>query len=147
MTIQEMLEREDIYTILSTTLEEYFREVCDKDVQVKVERSVFKNPYVVYPRLGVVVSRIPSWKVAKDIYTQFNVQGNIKRKVLAWGYITLCFLSFGLLASRSLYISDKKWCKRYRYILPCNRKIRVFDYKEGIVDAILKTEFRINSVF
>ena len=141
MTIQEMLEREDIYTILSTTLEEYFREVCDKDVQVKVERSVFKNPYVVYPRLGVVVSRIPSWKVAKDIYTQFNVQGNIKRKVLAWGYITLCFLSFGLLASRSLYISDKKWCKRYRYILPCNRKIRVFDYKEGIVDAILKTGF------
>jgi len=141
MTIQEMLEREDIYGILSTTLEEYFREVCDNDVQVKVEKSVFKNSYVIYPLLGVVVSRIPSWKVAKDIYTQFNVQGNIKRKVLAWGYITLCFLTFGLLASCSLYISEKKWCKRYRYIMPCNRKIRIFDYKDGVVDAILKTGF------
>ena len=141
MTIQEMLEREDIYTILSETLEEYFRTVCDKEVSVRVDKSLFKNRYVIYPRLGIVSSRFPSWKVAKDIYTQFNVQGNLKRKLFAWGYITLCFLTGGLMASRSLYVSDKKWCKRDRYILPCNRKIRIFDYEKGYVDAILKVGF------
>lgn len=141
MTIQEMLEREDIYTILSETLEEYFRTVYDKDVSFKVEKSLFKNRYVIYPRLGIVSARFPSWKVAKDIYTQFNVQGNWKRKFFAWGYITLCFLTGGLMASRSLYVSDKKWCKRDRYILPCNRKIRIFDYGKGYVDAILKVGF------
>lgn len=141
MTIQEMLEREDIYTILSQTLEEYFHTVWDKDVAVRVEKSLLRNSYVIYPRLGVAVSRFPSWKVAKDIYTQFNVQGNWKRKLFAWGYITLCFLTFGMLASRSLYVSDKKWCRRNRYIMPCNRKIRIFDYGEGYVDAILKVGF------
>ena len=77
MTIQEMLEREDIYTILSKTLEEYFRTVLDRDVSVRVEKSLFKNRYVVYPRLGIVSARFPSWKVAKDIYTQFRVTGNV----------------------------------------------------------------------
>ena len=141
MTIQEMLEREDIYTILSKTLEVYFKSVLNKDVIVKVEKSVFKNRYVIYPRLGVVVSRCPSWSVMNNIYTQFNVQGSWKRKLLAWGYITLCFLSFGLLADRSLYVSDKKWCKRDRFIMPCNRKIRIFDYGEKYVDAIIKEGF------
>ena len=141
MTIQEMLEREDIYTILSQTLEDYFHTVWGKDVLVRVEKSLLRNTYVIYPRLGVVVSRFPSWKVAKDIYTQFNVQSNWKRKLFAWGYITLCFLTFGMLASRSLFISDKKWCRRNRYIMPCNRKIRVFDYGGGYVDAILKVGF------
>jgi len=141
MTIQEMLEREDIYTILSETLEEYFSMVWGRNVSVKVEKSLFKNRYVIYPRLGIVSARFPSWKVAKDIYNQFNVQGNLKRKLFAWGYITLCFLTGGLMASRTLYVSEKEWCKRDRYILPCNRKIRIFDYGKGYVDAILKVGF------
>lgn len=141
MTIQEMLVREDIYTILSETLEDYFHTVQNNDVSVKVEKSLLRNSYVVYPRLGVVTHRFPAWAVAKNIYDQFNVQGNILRKIAAWGYITLCFLSGGLMASRSLYISDTKWCRRNRYIMPCNRKIRIFDYGEGYVDAILKIGF------
>lgn len=141
MTIQEMLVREDIYTILSETLEDYFRTVQNNEVSVKVEKSLLRNRYVVYPRLGAVTHRFPAWSVAKNIYDQFNVQGNVLRKIAAWGYITLCFLSGGLMASRSLYVSDKKWCRRTRYIMPCNRKIRIFDYGEGYVDAILKKGF------
>ena len=45
------------------------------------------------------------------------------------------------MASRSLYVSEKNWCRRDKYILPCNRKIRIFNYGEGHVDAILKVGF------
>lgn len=141
MTIQEMLEREDIYSILSTTLEEYFLTVRQEKVTVRVDNSRLKNRFVVYPRLGIVCSRFPSWKVAKDLYTQFNVQGNVIKKLVAWGYITACFLTFGLLSSCSLFVGNKNWCKRNIYIMPCNRKIRIFDYGKGYVDAILKTGF------
>ena len=47
MTIQEMLVREDIYTILSETLEDYFLTVQNNDVSVKVEKSLLRNRYVV----------------------------------------------------------------------------------------------------
>ena len=95
MTIQEMLEREDIYHIIETTLSRYFQEVHQNEITVKVQ-SRLRNNYVVYPRLGVIISRTPSWDVIKDTYRDFNVQNNLVRKIIAWGYITACFCTFGL---------------------------------------------------
>ena len=141
MTIYEMLFREDIYGIMEKTLKEYYQKVHSEDVEVKVERSAFKNFYVIYPRLGVAMARIPSASVLRDIYAQFNVQGNMLRKMAAWGYITLCALTFGLLGSRSMKVGKKAFRDRMVYVMPCNRKIRVFNYREGYVDAILKVGF------
>lgn len=140
MTIQEMLEREDIYHIIETTLSRYFQEVHQNEITVKVQ-SRLRNNYVVYPRLGVIISRTPSWDVIKDTYRDFNVQNNLVRKIIAWGYITACFCTFGLLASRSLFVSNKKLLNNSIRIMPCNRKIRIFDYRKGQVDAILKEGF------
>lgn len=145
MTIYEMLFREDIYGIMEKTLKEYYKQVHGVDVDVKVEKSVFKNYYVIYPRLGVAMARIPSPSVLRDIYSQFNVQGNLLRKLVARGYITLCVLSCGLIASRTLRISKKAFKDRNVYIMPCNRKIRIFNYREGYVDAILKEGFSDNN--
>lgn len=145
MTIYEMLFREDIYGIMEKTLTEYYKDVFDTDVQVKVERSTFKNYYVIYPRLGVAMARVPSSKVLRDIYSQFNVQGNIFRKIAAWGYITLCVMTLGLIGSRSLRINKKAFKDRNVYIMPCNRKIRIFNYRDGYVDAILKVGFSDNN--
>ena len=144
MTIYEMLFREDIYGIMEKTLEQYFAEVCEQNVEVRIERSILKNKFVVYPRLGIAVSRCPSWKVAKDIFSQFNIQGNVVKKMIAWGYVASCFLTCGLMAKRSLYVSAPSLLNRHIYIMPCNRKIRVFNYKEGYVDVILKDSFNDN---
>lgn len=141
MTIYEMLFREDIYGIIEKTLEEYYKDVHGKTISVKVERNKLQNSFVIYPRLGVVVARIPSFEVMKDIYAQFNVQGNWLRKLVAWGYITLVFATFGLMAPKSLRVSDNTVLGRSTYIMPCNRKIRIFDYSKGYVDAILKVGF------
>lgn len=145
MTIYEMLFREDIYGIMEQTLKEYYHEVHNADVEVKVEKSVFKNYYVIYPRLGVAMARIPSAGVLRDIYSQFNVQGNWMRKLVAWGYITACVVTCGLLGSRTLRIGNKAFRDRKVYIMPCNRKIRIFNYREGYVDAILKVGFSDNN--
>ena len=91
MTIQEMLEREDIYSIIETTLVKYYREVHHTSAKVKIQ-SKFNNKYVVYPRLGVIISRTPSLSVIKDTYCDFDVQNNPVRKLIAWGYITDAFV-------------------------------------------------------
>ncbi len=144
MTIHQLFEREDIYSIIEKTLKSYYKEVYGVDAEVRLSKNRFCNSFVVYPRIGVIISRIPSWDVMKHIYADFNVQGNILRKCIAWSYITLCWSTFGLLGSRTLYVSDKKLLNRNISIMPCNRKIRIFEFKKGYVDAILKDGYPDN---
>lgn len=141
MTILEMFDREDIYTILEKTLVEYYRNIYQKEVTVSVEKKHFFKKVVIYPRLGIVVPLFPSWAIIKRTYVSFDVQDNLPRKLFAWMYITLCFMTFGLLADTSLNISDESVYNKNIVIIPSNRKIRIYDYKNGYVDSILKDDF------
>lgn len=144
MTIYQLFEREDIYGIIEETLKEYYSEVNGLDIDARLSKSRLRNSFVVYPRLGVIISRVPTWKVMKHIYADFNVQGSVLRKIIAWSYISLCWCTFGLLGSRSLYVSKRKMLHRSISIMACNRKIRIFDFKNGYVDAILKVGYHDN---
>lgn len=144
MTILELFEREDIYKILEETLKEYYQKVQKKNVDVKVKKKHFFQKIVVYPRLGIVVSVLPSWDVIKATYVWFDVQNNLPKKLFAWIYITLCFFSFGLLADASIELSDMSLFTRNTLFMPSNRKIRIYDYKKGYVDSILKVGFHDN---
>lgn len=141
MTILEMFEREDIYGILEKTMHEYFLEVHQKDVSVAVSKSHISKRLLIYPRLGIVVSHCPSWAVIKRTFVSFDVQGNLPKKLFAWAYITLCFLTFGLLADASLRLSDYSLWTRGMVVVPSNRKIRIYRYDKGYVDSILKVGF------
>lgn len=141
MTILEMFEREDIYSILEKTLCEYYKEVHHKTIDVHVKKKHFLKPIVIYPRLGIVVRRFPSWAVIKRTYVSFDVQNNLPKKIFAWAYITLCFLTLGLLADASLELSDPTVVKKSTVIIPSNRKIRIYEYGQGFVDSILKIGF------
>lgn len=144
MTIYQLFEREDIYSIIESTLKEYYSDIHGINAEVRLSKDKFRNSFVVYPRIGVIISRVPAWEVMKHIYADFNVQGSTLRKTIAWGYITLCWCTFGLLGSRSLYVSNKKALHRNISIMACNRKIRIFDFKNGYVDAILKVGYHDN---
>lgn len=141
MTILEMFEREDIYSILEKTLTEYYKVVKQKSVTVNVSKKHFFKRYVIYPRLGIIVPLFPKWSVMKRTYVSLDVQGNLPKKLFAWAYITLCFLTFGILADASLELSDKSVFGRSMVIIPSNRKIRIYDYNKGYVDSILKDGF------
>lgn len=144
MTIYQLFEREDIYSIIESTLKEYYSDVHGINAEVRLSKDKFRNSFVVYPRIGVIISRVPTWEVMKHVYADFNVQGSVLRKIAAWGYITLCWCTFGLLGSRSLYVSNKKALHRNISIMACNRKIRIFDFKNRYVDAILKVGYHDN---
>lgn len=141
MTIQEMFEREDIYGILETTMHQYFKEVHQKDIAVTISKRHFGQRLLIYPRLGIIVSRFPSWAVIKRTYVSFDVQGNLPKKLFAWAYITLCFLTFGLFAHASMRLSDYSVWFRGMLVVPSNRKIRIYRYDQGYVDSILKDGF------
>lgn len=141
MTIFEMFEREDIYSILETTMHDYYRDICGKEIDVVVSKYHFGKRLLIYPRLGIVVSRCPSWAVIRRTYVSFDVQGNLPKKLFAWCYITLCFLTFGLFADASLILSDYSVFSKSTVIIPSNRKIRIYRYDEGYVDSILKNGF------
>lgn len=141
MTILEMFEREDIYKILEMTLREYYQKVYNVKVDVEVRKKHLFQKLVIYPRLGVVVPLFPSWAVIKRTYISFDVQNDLPKKLFAWAYITLCFLTFGLLADASLYVSDKSVYSKDTVIIPSNRKIRIYEYEKGYVDSILKDGF------
>ena len=141
MTILEMFEREDIYGILEKTMHQYFLEVQKKDVSISVSKAHFGQRLLIYPRLGIVVPRCPSWAIIKRTYVSFDVQGNLPKKLFAWTYITLCFLTFGLLADASLKLSDYSVWPNGMVVIPSNRKIRIYRYDQGFVDSILKVGF------
>lgn len=141
MTILEMFEREDIYDIIEKTMSEYYKTIDNKKVNVKINKNHFGKRWLIYPRLGIIVSRTPSWKVIKRTYVSFDVQGNLPKKLFAWTYITLCFLTFGLLADASMELSDYSIINKDIVIIPSNRKIRIYDYKNMYVDSILKHGF------
>lgn len=141
MTIQEMFEREDIYGILETTMHLYFKEVHQKDIAVTISKRHFGRKLLIYPRLGIIVSHFPTWAVIKRTYVSFDVQGNLPKKLFAWAYITLCFLTFGLLADASMLLSDYSVWFRGMVVIPSNRKIRIYRYDQSYVDSILKDGF------
>lgn len=141
MTILEMFEREDIYSILEKTMVEYYQEVFQKEVTVSIRKRHFLRKLVIYPRLGIVVPLIPSWAVIKRTYVSFDVQENLPKKLFAWAYITLCFLTFGLLADASMELSDYSVVDKHQVIIPSNRKIRIYDYRKKYVDSVLKVGF------
>lgn len=141
MTILEMFEREDIYGILETTMHHYYKEVYHKDIDVSISKSHFGKRLLIYPRLGIIVSRFPSWAVIRRTYVSFDVQGNLPKKLFAWAYITLCFLTFGLLAHASMKLSDYSVWTRGTILIPSNRKLRIYRYDNGYVDSMLKDGF------
>lgn len=141
MTILEMFEREDIYSIIEKTMAEYYREVFQKEITVSVKKKHFFRKLLIYPRLGIVVPCFPSWPVIKRTYVSFDVQGNLPKKLFAWAYITICFLTFGLLADASMELSDYSVIDRFQVIIPSNRKIRIYNYRKQYVDSILKDGF------
>ena len=142
MTIKQMFEREDIYTILESTLKRYYKIVHNQDVFVLVKkRRIISSKILIYPRLGMIFSSRPSIEVIKNCYTAFDVKENLIKKIVAWTYITVCLLTFGLFSHRQLYISEDSLFDSSTLILPCNRKIRIFNFKKGYVDAILKDGF------
>ena len=136
-----MLLREDFYIINENTLKRYFKIVHGKDVDIKTKGYNLWNRVVMYPHIGSIMMRIPNRKVLEFWLNEYNVRNNCIKYILAKLYIIGCFFSFGLLSGKGLYISDKSVINSSIAICPTNRKIRIYNFRTGYVDAIIKDTF------
>jgi len=127
MKISQMLKREDFYKINEETLNNYFN---GQGKKVKL---------FIYPKLNAIITSNPSKSVKKYLYNEYQVKGNWIKKIIIKFYIAICLLSKGLLASKSIKINAN--ITNDTLIYPCNKKYRIFDFKNGIVDVIAKNGF------
>ncbi len=125
-----MLQREDFYDINRRTLEAYFAgRSCSGKSQV----------LYVYPYLNTIVTKCPSAQVCRFLLTEYNVSGNILRRMVVKVYVLTMMYSRGLFASCKLHLSND--LSSDSLIYPCNRKYRIFDFESKIVDVIVKDGF------
>lgn len=136
-----MVEREDFYKIAEKTLEEYYSVVYNKKISISVVSPSIKSKILVYPKINAITTRFPGKKVIAYSYDEFNVRNNFLKFVLAKIYVTFCMFTGGLFAEKSIKYSDYSLFNSNILISPANRKIRIYDFENGVVDAIIKDSF------
>ena len=136
-----MVLREDFYKINENTLKIYFKTVHGKDVNIETRGYNLKNHLVVYPHVGSIMTRTPSMKILSFLLKHYNIRNKLFKRLLAKLYVLSCFFSYGLLAEKGLLISDKGVINNSIAIMPANRKIRIYYFEEGYVDAVIKNNF------
>lgn len=137
-----MLAREDFYTILEQTLVEnhkalriYADSVAVTDVDDRC--SMFINA-----KLNAIISSSPSEAVINYLKTEYNVNGSFIRRVLVKAYLfaaTTLVKAFSQKGIELRFGDDID--KDNILIYPCNKKIRLFDFRKRRVYTVLKRGF------
>lgn len=132
MKISYMIKREDFYGINKKTLDAFFG-----------DNNESEKMYI-YPELNAITTQRPSRKVKDFIYTEFNINASIIKKILVRLYSVVSLNSLGLAASKTCIV--KKKVDNDILIYPCNKKYRIFDFSENTVDVIVKDGFLENDI-
>ena len=141
MKIDAMVVREDFYSILANTLQYYFEtQGVDGVVSYTGTGSECEQVMYIYPKINVICRRFPSVRIIRYILSEFNIRNRCLINMLAKAYVLLCLLTGGALASKKLYLT-KAVFDRDTLIFPCNRKIRIFKFRLGYVDNVVKYSF------
>ena len=127
MKITEMLQREDFYQVNEDTLSEYYA------------GQGTKSRLYIYPRLNAIVTKQPSKKVKDYLLTEYDIRGNIFKKVAAQCYVQMCLSTGGRMADQSIELPNNATADTLIY--PCNRKYRIFNFEKQTVDVQIKSGF------
>ncbi len=136
-----MVLREDFYSINEKTLHDYYREAYGKNVSIGTVGWSLKNRIHIYPHIGIIMTKFPNKKILQYLLNEYNVRNNTLKYALAKVYVLCCYFSLGLLASKGLQVSDPTVFTSFDAIIPANRKIRIYNFRENYVDAIIKDTF------
>jgi len=143
LKIDAMILREDFYKISDATLERYFREVEGKEVHVKTVKHGLRNCLVVYPHLGAITTRWPGYETLKFLLSEYNIRNKPIKNLLAKAYVLFCLFTFGLFSQCCVHLTGNIEIERSMLIFPANRKLRIYNFKTGYVDAIVKESFTL----
>lgn len=127
MKISYMRLREDFDKINAQTLDRYFYG-SDKETKLYI-----------YPHLNALVTQRPSKEVKRFLYTEYSNSGNFVKRILVWLYTRFAMNTGGMLAEKSYF--QKGDITSDMLIYPCNKKYRIFDFKNKTVTVVVKSGF------
>ncbi len=155
MKISEMLAREDFYSILPDTLNRFAEFLGIEPGSIAVVGKGETAVLYVNEKLNAIIAGKPSKLVKDYLRTEYTVAGSLLRKMAVAAYLTIAVTFVKSNAQRGLKIKLNGKTDDV-LIYPCNKKIRLFDFSEGVVYTVLKegfpdiyikreTEFRLNT--
>lgn len=141
MKFSEMILRENFWKILEDTLQDngdYIGAKGDVVVADKGEKCTF----YANAQLNAIMSAHPSRAVVDYLKTEYNVSGNMHRKMMVKGYLFAATSFVKQFSQKGIKINfETRIDKDNILIYPCNKKIRLFDFKRGMVYTMLKRDF------
>ncbi len=139
MDLSSMLDREDFFGLLSSTVEAYFKEAEQTDVTL-VRQKKHAN-LVIKPRLSALYPPDISKAAQAFFYSEWNTRGSRLKRIAVKAYVFAMMHTGRLFASYRFRFEPQEAVGRDLVIAPNNRSIRFFHYKTGVVGCRIKDGF------
>ncbi|PQD96175.1 hypothetical protein CYL18_06125 [Pradoshia eiseniae] len=148
MKISQMVKRENFYLINERTLEKYFLQYINRNFTISTKKATKHSDLYVFPNLNAIISKRTSPEIKNYLFTEYSVKGSIIRRMMVKLYLILCFKFPVLFSQFGINIDGSVDSLNFNDILvyPCNRKIRIFNFKTNTVDVIVKDGFSNESI-
>ena len=140
MKISAMLEREDFYSILKKTLIKYSTQLGISSDKVKILTNKKDCVLYVNPQLNAIMAASTNPAVKNFLKTEYNVNGGVFKRMAVKVYLWAATSFVKFFSQKGIQLSYDRDMKDL-LIYPCNKKIRLFDFGQGIVYTILKDGF------
>lgn len=139
MDLSSMLDREDFFGLLSSTVEAYFREAEQTDVKLTQQKKGAN--LVIKPRLSALFSPKITKEAQAFFYSEWNVRGSKLKNLAAKAYVFAMLHTGRLFSSYRFRLTPPETAERDLVIAPNNRSIRFFNYRTGTVGCMIKAGF------
>ncbi|MBQ6431391.1 MAG: phosphotransferase [Oscillospiraceae bacterium] len=139
MDLSSMLDREDFFGLLSSTVEAYFKEA--EHAEVTLARQEKHANLVIKPRLSALCPPKISKRAQAFFYSEWNTRGSKLKNLAVKAYVFAMLHTGRLFSSYRFRLEPGCIAGHDLVIAPNNRSIRFFDYKSGTVGCRIKDGF------
>lgn len=139
MDLSSMLDREDFFGLLSSTVEAYYKEAEHADV--KLTRQKKDANLVIKPKLSALYPPKLSKAAQAFFYSEWNVRGGKWKNLAVKAYVFVMLHTGRLFSSYRFRLEPQETAGCDLVIAPNNRSIRFFNYKTGVVGCRIKDGF------
>jgi thiamine kinase-like enzyme len=139
MKIDDMINKEDFYEILLLTLNSYYDDLIFSTEKESVQTK-FLNELYVYEKINAIIHSKPSKEILSFLKKEYDIRGSILKKVLVNIYLKFKLHSNGYFAEKKVFYFSLNNHTDFKNILiyPCNKKIRIFNFSNRIVNVVTK---------
>lgn len=135
-----MLAREDFYRILQETVQDYFKNVRNHEIEFSYNSFENSERFRIYT-LGGVICREKKPPGAKQfLLAEWNVRNNFIKNITVKGIVYYLLYTRKAGSVRPFFLT-RGALGQNEIISPQNRSIRFFNYDDGTVDCVIKKGF------